>query len=112
VIGRPFLTRRNPGTGTIRTGLGLFSGASDRSEVVFYGGFMACHPERSFRYIARSTLRTGQWWHAESRVNRPKVKETEMPKMKTKSSLQKAFKGDGDRTHSWKPPGPGNSAMA
>ena len=31
-------------------------------------------------------------WHAESRVNRPKVKETEMPKMKTKSSCKKRFK--------------------
>ena len=43
-------------------------------------------------YIARSYLRDRPMWHAESRVNRPKVKETEMPKMKTKSSCKKRFK--------------------
>jgi len=31
-------------------------------------------------------------WHAESRFDRPKRQETEMPKMKTKSSAKKRFK--------------------
>ncbi len=31
-------------------------------------------------------------WHAESRITDPQTKETEMPKMKTKSSVKKRFK--------------------
>ena len=31
-------------------------------------------------------------WHAESHFYRPELKETEMPKMKTKSSAKKRFK--------------------
>jgi len=42
--------------------------------------------------MARSVCVTGRKWHAESRVHRSEIQETEMPKMKTKSSAKKRFK--------------------
>ena len=43
-------------------------------------------------YIARSNRAAGPEWHAESRLTTETQEETEMPKMKTKSSCKKRFK--------------------
>jgi large subunit ribosomal protein L35 len=41
---------------------------------------------------ARQSCAAGRKWHAESRIQRTPKEETEMPKMKTKSSAKKRFK--------------------
>jgi large subunit ribosomal protein L35 len=43
-------------------------------------------------YTARLSPRVRPIWHAESRVSTDPKEETEMPKMKTKSSCKKRFK--------------------